>query len=565
MYKFITNNNRYEDYEVIETNTFQKTEILLQKTPFELKLFSNDVFNYENDEFKLIHSNIRSNKNNPGILDLSISHGKIKHKFLYLCKPDDKRIPFFLIPYTIPYNFDKSIKKLYVTFEFKHWDNKFPYGTLNQNLGNMNELNNFYEYILYCKSLNISIQSFTKEAKNKLKDKSNEEIIQTITEKYNFETISKKDEFIFTIDSMYSKDFDDAISYNFKEHKISIYITNVALIMDYLDLWYAFTNRISSIYLPDRKRSMLPTTLIDCLCSLKEKGNKLCYVLDIFYNDKNEIMNHSFKICKAYISKNYAYENVNEYMNNKYFKKIVNILNIKNPKEVVTKLMLYLNHYVAKTLIPYKKGIYKSLYQEELDKTNENIPEELPEPIYKHICVIKNRGSSYCLYDKSSYKSSMHKDIDVYLQISSPIRRLVDVINNIALLNSLQLYPISDNGLAFYDYWTNEDRLEYINVSTRAIRKIQSKCKIYTHYELNKQLNSHKTYKGYVFDKLMKEGDGKYQYMVYIPEIDITTYITILNDLENYSSHVFSLFVFMSEENEKKKIKLQLIYQTSNS
>ena len=49
--------------------------------------------------------------------------------------------------------------------------------------------------------------------------------------------------------------------------------------------------------------------------------------------------------------------------------------------------------------------------------------------------------------------------------------------------------------------------------------------------------------------------------MVYVPDIEITTYVTILNDLDNYSSHFFSLFVFMSEENEKKKIKLQLLYE----
>ena len=37
-------------------------------------------------------------------------------------------------------------------------------------------------------------------------------------------------------------------------------------------LWRSFTKRVSTIYLPDKKRPMLPTILSDCLCSLQEKS-----------------------------------------------------------------------------------------------------------------------------------------------------------------------------------------------------------------------------------------------------------------------------------------------------
>jgi hypothetical protein len=49
--------------------------------------------------------------------------------------------------------------------------------------------------------------------------------------------------------------------------------------------------------------------------------------------------------------------------------------------------------------------------------------------------------------------------------------------------------------------------------------------------------------------------------MVYVPELDITTYVTLLQELNNFTCHLFSLFVFMNEENDKKKIKLQLVYK----
>ena len=39
-------------------------------------------------------------------------------------------------------------------------------------------------------------------------------------------------------------------------------------------------------------------------------------------------------------------------------------------------------------------------------------------------------------------------------------------------------------------------------------------------------------YQGYVFDKIKKEGDGKFQYMVYLPEINLTSYITMVDEYE---------------------------------
>ena len=54
--------------------------------------------------------------------------------------------------------------------------------------------------------------------------------------------------------------------------------------------------------------------------------------------------------------------------------------------------------------------------------------------------VKKNNAANDCLYDKNSYKSAMHKNIEVYLQITSPIRRLVDLLNkrnNISLSRNL--------------------------------------------------------------------------------------------------------------------------------
>jgi hypothetical protein len=64
-----------------------------------------------------------------------------------------------LIPYEIKnVGFSKVNKNLYVTFVFEEWNDKHPRGKLSNLIGSVDVLDSFYEYQLYCKSLNNSIQ-----------------------------------------------------------------------------------------------------------------------------------------------------------------------------------------------------------------------------------------------------------------------------------------------------------------------------------------------------------------------------------------------------------------------
>ena len=554
MYKLLTEDKHYVNTRVVETNTFQ--EVSLDIDIVGSKLFSNDIFDFENNKINIAHSHVRSCVDIPGILDLGITHGKHKGKFLYLCKPDDKRLPNFLVPYKQPYKFDKSVNKLYVTFCFDNWDNKQPLGSMRQNFGNIENINNFYEYILYCKSLNVSIQQFTRNAKSKMANKSSEEIVDNISKIYELECVSKSDEFIFTLDSQSSNDRDDALSYNFRERKATIYITNVALVMEYLDLWNSFTKRISTIYLPDKKRTMLPANINELLLSLDAKQNRICYALELFYDEQDNIVKQNIKVCKAYISRNYYYESPEKYENNKHYMRLLDIVNAENSKDLITKMMILFNRRIAEYLSVSSSGVYRDLTiidDKTLNQRGAVSPppiDALPPEIFQHIKRWRTNSSKYSLLNHIEDKS------DLYMQATSPMRRLVDVLNNISILERLGMMR-SDSTLAFYKHWTEDTQLEYINLSSRSIRKIQSKCQIYAQYMQNKENNVKMNYVGYLFDKIAKH-DGKYQYMVYLPQVRLTTYVTLLDDLENYSKHLFNLYVFMNQEQDKNKIKLQL-------
>ena len=180
-------------------------------------------------------------------------------------------------------------------FEFKNWDSKHPRGSIVQTIGDVNQLDNFYEYQLYCKSLYASIQNFNKATMRILKKKTEIEFIDQIRRNYKVEDRCQWD--IISIDPATSKDFDDAFGIReLGDNKmcLSIYISNVSFWMDTLNLWCSFSQRIATIYLPDRKRPMLPTILSDALCSLQEGRIRFAFTLDIIV-DKKFLVNLSTK------------------------------------------------------------------------------------------------------------------------------------------------------------------------------------------------------------------------------------------------------------------------------
>jgi exoribonuclease R len=149
-------------------------------------------------------------------------------------------------------------------------------------------------------------------------------------------------------------------------------------------------------------------------------------------------------------------------------------------------------------------------------------------------------------------------EMDAYIHITSPIRRIVDLLNMIQFQQNHDLFPLSTDAIDFYNKWIGQ--LEYINTTMRAIRKVQNDCSLldtcFNHPEI---LN--KTYDGYCFDKLARN-DGLYQYIVYLPELKLVSKITIRNNLDNYEKKQYKLYLFHNEEKYKKKIRLQMIEQS---
>jgi len=107
----------------------------------------------------------------------------------------------------------------------------------------------------------------------------------------------------------------------------------------------------------------------------------------------------------------------------------------------------------------------------------------------------------------------------------------------------------------FYAKWSQD--LGYINIIMRSIRRVQNDCTLLTHCTNNPKVMD-ALYTGYIFDKYARQ-DSLYQYAVYLPEIKMVSRIVVRDDMENYGSYTFRLYLFENEEKMKKKIRVQRV------
>lgn len=560
MLKIHIDDRQYGSFRIIDT--IQLKEVSLQIDPIREKLFHNDIIEYINDSVKLIHSPTRTAKNMSGILvlDKNKTYGKVKNKYLYKCIPDDKRLPEFLVPYLPTLNtFSKQLTNLYIIFTFSKWTDKHPIGIIQHNIGNVDELTNFYEYQLYCKSLNTSISGFTRATSHAFKNQTHNECISKIIEKFpDFE--DRRNIKVISIDPLKSQDFDDALSFR-KDGEydvVSIYIANVSVWMEVLDLWESFSERVATIYLPDCKRPMLPTLLSDCLCSLVENETRFALTIDLRIKD-GIIESYNLKNTVIRVFKNYTYEEKDLLCDATYndihscLSSLVPnykfITKIKDSHDVVTYSMILMNSICAKDMMKNKNGIYRSVAV----KHSLDVPNALPNDVKDFIRIWNSYSGKYTRYQADMRHELMK--FDSYIHITSPIRRLVDLLNLINIQENHALINFGNTCKIFYKQWY--DKLDYINTTMRSIRRIQADCSMLHMCNTDDKITSN-IYDGYMFDRV-ERNDGLFQYMVYLPSIKLTNRLTSREKVSEYSKKSFKMYLFNDEANLKKKIRLQII------
>ena len=583
VYKITINNRNYNE----GSWTVEPSALLVHLfNPLDARLFSGDSFTFDTiNGHKIITSRVRSSAAIPAVLILAGNKTYGRHpnnnKLLYKCVPDDISLPAFLVPYEIKnMGFSKVFVNQYVTIQFTNWDSKHPVGVLSSAIGPVSEPENFYEYQLFCKGLNISLTKFSKSLNSSLlKMAVNKETFtkDLLSSKDKSSLIDDRTEWqVFTIDPDGSLDFDDAFSIKICDNGnslVSVYIAHAPLCLDRLNLWSDLTKRTSTIYLPDKKRPMLPPLLSDCLCSLQSGAPRFAFTLDLEIDPTGAIVSKTFGNTVIKVFKNFVYEE-RSLIRHPLYKSLIDVVlqmvtkypyikHISDSHDVVCYLMILMNHLAAQEMRKNHVGIFRATSETITSETitserETSLPDnkhDLPTDVLQFINIWRTTSGKYININQDSTSRTTHSilGLDAYIHITTPIRRLVDILNMIKF-QELIGFKLSDAALEFYNHWIKD--MDYINTSMKMTRRVQNDCNLLHMCHVNPDILE-KTFDGYCFDEKVYQND-LYKYNVYLPELK-TTGIVICTKITQYSKQKFRLFVFNNEEKMKKKIRLQLV------
>ena len=558
-------NREYTEWEWLPTNA--KCDI----NPLEEKLFHGDSIDINTR--KKISSPFREHMNICGILILNDGKTYGRHlcktnKLLYKCIPDDNHLPCFLVPYEEKVNtFIKSKKNKYVTFSIREWKDKHPLGIIENVYGNTDNTEAYITYQMQLKCLNDRMNVLNSVVLRVLRE-TNLDPLPLYCNNKKIE--DRQDRHIFSIDPVGCNDIDDAIGIinNLNGDRttviLSIYISNVPMMIEYLNIWEYLTDRVSSIYLSTKKYTMLPLGISEHLCSLKENETKVAYVLDV-YIENNRIIDIKHKPVIIKVTKNYAYNDYELNLNTDYklifdiIKKLNNeeqlgckyVDNILNSHDVVEYCMILMNHQCGQLLKNKKKGIYRSANKKSIESNREDIY------IYENLSptfqrVLQNVVGEYCSYENHKPHELISGGISYYAQMTSPIRRIVDCVNLLELQKDQ--FEWSSNSNDFIVKWLKS--IEFINKQTKSIRKLQNEVELLTQYEKNNK----QIYTGSVFSResIVKNENTVFKYRVFIPSIKLLTTMKSDKYIEDYSTVDFSIHLFLDESKMSQKARLQI-------
>jgi exoribonuclease R len=532
--------------------------------PLNHKLFHEDVFEILQPNTICISSSpFLENQSMciPAILILSDgkTYGRTenKKKLLYRCIPNNKHLPIFLVPYEITLELSKHIVNKYVLIKYKNWDEKHPRGELVETIGNINNYQAFENYQLYCKGLQISLSYFTKHLKTKCQITSESDYIESISKKYSVK--DRRLEYVFSIDNMDTTDYDDAMSITEIDDKIrvSIYIANVMVWLEELGGWNAFSDRVSTIYLPSKKYPMIPSLLSENYCSLMEKRKRFAIAVDFtIYPDG--FITTEFRNTIITVKRNFRYEEEKLLKNEKY-KQLFSISQgldrtIKDSHDLVAYWMIKTNEAVGEQLFSNKLGIFRKTNTDNIDSI-ESVDHNMSTLERTLFHIQNNIHSEYKEFAENA--TFVHSAMNTYnyLHFTSPIRRLVDLLNQIYLWKIMG-YDLSDSMCLFLESWIN--KIGYINTQMKSIRKTQSNCDLLYMVTTNPTIID-KIFSGIIINKKYSDNENIITYSVYFESLKYIANIVSECSFKIHQTINCKIFVFNDKDTIQQKVIIQPI------
>ena len=524
----------------------------IEKHPF----FNKDIVRVGNNNFEIVSSPVREALELPGVLKLDdrCKYGKDAGRFLYKCIPDDPNLPPFLVPRKeSKTSFSNKRDNLLVLFRFSEWaDAKtFPRATLVRTIGPSSNAEAFYEYQVARHGLHASISNLGKLAVSSAKGYLGPIVGEDRTCRN-----------VITIDPSDCKDFDDAIEaqYNGSCYLLSVYIANVPRLMEALGLWSAMTERVATIYMPDRKWPMLPPLISERLASLVKGERRSAFAMDVKISNDFEIEKVEFVETIIRVGENYTYES-DELLADPSYQVLCDLTRglASHPAcgpplvgkfdshDVVARLMVLMNHQASLVLLQRGKGIFRSVSKCLVHGRPDNVPDEL----MNKIAIWRGMSGSYVRAEANIRHEAL--DLDSYLHITSPIRRLVDVINMIELCRCVGSGDEFPDANLIMDRWMNS--LDLLNIRMKLIQRAQSDSAAYNYCLLRREHEC--MLEGYAFECKMKK-DGFFRYKVYVPVLNTVLSVNVTEPVKELTCLQLKVTIFDDEITLSRKLRVSI-------
>jgi exoribonuclease R len=275
-------------------------------------------------------------------------------------------------------------------------------------------------------------------------------------------------------------------------------------------------DRISTVYLPNKKYNMLPNIYADDIISLLENKKRFALSLILKINN-NVVISYEIKETIVKNIKTYDYDTFDKVF--KKNKKLIDFMNLTkiffkvdsiDSHKLVEYWMIYTNKFIAKYLINnnYSNIILRS---HKLNIKNKEL--ELDDSLNNYLSLKEESSAQYVIYDKDNLNQCHSKlDNEYYTHFTSPIRRSVDFYIQLLLLNKIK--HIKKDELL--------DRIDKINIFTKNCRKFDRTIRrlnfLYDIKESNRNIETF----GYIICIT------KNKLTVYIPEYNLEENIIIV-------------------------------------
>jgi exoribonuclease R len=268
------------------------------------------------------------------------------------------------------------------------------------------------------------------------------------------------------------------------------------------------------------------------------------------------IISVSFSQSRIIVARNYVYEEI-ELLNTPEYRQLLSVSraistrntgtsSIKDSHELVAFWMTQMNRQMAiKMHDEYHTGIFRRATL--LD--NDVLPPEVKHwrnAVCDYVAIYGDDGISTMTTTTTLHHELM--GLDKYLHITSPIRRLVDLIN-MTLFQIRSGVRLTAGATNFCRGWM--ERIDYINDRMKATRRVQTECSLLALCSSDIECD------GYLYNKRDTPTTGVNIFSVYLKSLNLTYILkTIDTDVENGDTCRFKVVVFSDEDCFKRKIRL---------